>query len=429
MIIREMNEHQALESSKSQSAESAWNNWSQVIGNWLPYLSLAISTILSMIQPGQTWTTRTETVIEVAVAAGWVFWMFTRVPEPRRAHSTRMIVYFIGLLAIASVLMAHQMIFFIFTITGFFHASVLRPWPLMVLGVGITSTLINTIITGFPWPTIEGWSIYLSIIVIQTLTIGFGTVIGEKLAEVSEQRKQAVAKLEAALEENAGLHAQLLVQAKEAGVLEERQRMAREIHDTLAQGLIGIITQLGAVQHAKDRAGDWQWHLDHAMHLARESLAEARRSVNELRPSPLENASLPDALAEIAQHWSALNGVPVEVTTTGERLPLHQEIELVLLRTAQEALANIAKHANASRVGLTLSYMNDVVALDVRDNGIGFEADTESSAGGKGLGLVIMRQRVNRVAGSLEIESEPGVGTAISARVPTILAQVEAAEP
>src|SRR5262245_54486479 len=127
------------QSSRSQLAVAAWDNWGQVIGNWRAYLSLAISRILSMIRPGQAWATRAETAIGVAMAAGWVFGMFTRVPEPRRAHSTRMFIYFTGLLAIASVLMAHQMIFFIFTITGFFHAAILRPWPLMVLGVGITS--------------------------------------------------------------------------------------------------------------------------------------------------------------------------------------------------------------------------------------------------------------------------------------------------
>jgi signal transduction histidine kinase len=226
-----------------QSADSAWGRWNQVLAGWTPYITLAASTILSLIQPGQTWTGRVETAALVALAAAWVYLMYTRAPEPRRAHSVRMVVYFAGLLALASVLMSRQPIFFVFMITGFFHASELRPWPLMVLGVAATSVLINTIITGFPWPTIEGWSIYVSIIIIQTLAIGFGTVVGEKLAEVSEQRRQAVAQLEAALEENAGLHAQLLAQAREAGVLDERQRMAREIHDTLAQGLTGIITR------------------------------------------------------------------------------------------------------------------------------------------------------------------------------------------
>ena len=112
------------------------------------------------------------------------------------------------------------------------------------------------------------------------------------------------------------------------------------------------------------------------------------------------------------------------MVTTGDVQPLHPEVEVALLRTAQEALANVAKHANASRAGLTLSYMGDVVTLDVRDDGVGLHvgARTGPTSRGSGFGLSAMRQRVNRVAGTLAIESEPGAGTAISARVPAIVA-------
>lgn len=402
---------------------SAWERWGQALENWAPYLTLAIAALLSLAQPGQDWAAHLGTAIWVGLAGAWVFVMYTRVPEPRRERLWRMRIYFAGLLAFATALTIRQPIFFIFMITGFFHASLLRPWPLMVLGAGATSVLINTLFTGFPWPSVELWSIYGSIIIIQTLTIGFGIVLAEKLAEVSEQRRQVVAKLEAALEENAALHAQLLAQAREAGVRDERQRMAREIHDTIAQGLIGIVTQLEALGQAKDRPDDWQRHLDNAARLARASLAEARRSVEGSRPASLEGAGLPEALAEVAQQWSRLHSIPLELTTTGEVLPLHAEIETALLRTAQEALANVAKHSRASRAGVTLSYMGDVVTLDVRDDGVGFEP---SAVGGAGFGLTAMRQRVSRVAGTLAIESEPGGGTAISARIPAIIAQQEA---
>jgi signal transduction histidine kinase len=214
----------------------------------------------------------------------------------------------------------------------------------------------------------------------------------------------------------------LLTQAREAGVLDERQRMAREIHDTIAQGLTGIVTQLEAADQARDRPEDWQRHVRNAIGLARDSLSEARRSVEGLRPEHLETARLPDALAEVARAWSELNGVPVEVVTTGDVQPLHAEVEVALLRTAQEALANVAKHANASRAWLTLSYMGDVVTLDVRDDGVGFTVSDDPDPRGAGFGLSAMRQRVNRVAGTLAIESEPGGGTAISARVPAIVA-------
>ena len=195
--------------------------------------------------------------------------------------------------------------------------------------------------------------------------------------------------------------------------------MAREIHDTLAQGLTGIITQLEATERASRRPDQWRRHLDQARALARDSLTEARRSVQALRPEPLEDAGLPDAIAHLAGRWSETSGVVSSVETTGEPRPLLAELEMTLFRVAQEALANVGKHADASKVGLTLSYMDDTVLLDVRDDGIGF-ADGPR---GQGFGLDAMRQRLLRVAGSLEIESTPGEGTALNARVPAISAE------
>jgi len=227
--------------------------------------------------------------------------------------------------------------------------------------------------------------------------------------------------------------------------------MAREIHDTLAQGLTGIITQLEAAQQTGNDA-ERERRIGNAKRLARDSLAEARRSVQALRPQALENSRLPDALAGEVARWSATSGVAAEVETTGDARALHPEVEVTLLRVAQEALANVAKHAGASRAGVTLSYMEDVVSLDVRDDGVGFNPSApsnesranESSANGSsangssangssangrsangspagsGFGLIAMRQRVDRLAGQLEIESEPGAGTAVSASLPAI---------
>jgi signal transduction histidine kinase len=258
------------------------------------------------------------------------------------------------------------------------------------------------------------------VVFIQTLAIGFGTIGGQKLAELSEQRRRALTELEAAVAENDGLHAQLLTQAREAGVLDERQRMAREIHDTIAQGLTGVITQLEAAGNVRDPS-ELGRHLDNATRLARESLTEARRSVQGIPPMPLERTRLPEAIADVATRWSGVNEVPVQLTTTGNVEGLHPEIEVVLLRVVQEALANVARHARATRVGVTLSYMGDVVTLDVRDDGIGFvPANGNGVPTRGGFGLTAMRQRVDRVAGQLEIESEPGEGTAISVSVPAI---------
>jgi len=192
--------------------------------------------------------------------------------------------------------------------------------------------------------------------------------------------------------------------------------MAREIHDTLAQGLTGIITQLQAAE--RDPA-QRRRHVDAAVTLARESLTEARRSVDALRPEALEGARLGEALTGVAHRWSERSGVPAQVTVTGTARPMTAEAESALLRTAQEALANVAKHAAATRVGLTLSYMDDEVVLDVRDDGRGFDQARVGVPGqAGGFGLVAMRQRIEGLSGTLDVESEPGLGTAISARVP-----------
>jgi signal transduction histidine kinase len=231
-------------------------------------------------------------------------------------------------------------------------------------------------------------------------------------------------KLTASLAENASLHEQLLAQAREAGMLDERQRMAREIHDTLAQGLTGIITQLQAAQRCGQDPVERRRHFDAAVTLARESLTEARRSVRALCPQPLETARLGEALTAVARRWTERGGVPVEVTVTGTARGVKPEAESALLRTAQEALANVAKHAAATRVGLTLSYMDDEVVLDVRDDGAGFDLASVRGAGDTapehagGFGLSVMRQRIEGQSGTFRVESEPGFGTAISASVP-----------
>jgi len=283
---------------------------------------------------------------------------------------------------------------------------------------------------GFHRPTVSTVVIWILLAGVDLVLVGAFTLLGVKTEEQNQARKGMIAelaganqRLEEVIAENAGLQAQLLAQAREAGAGDERQRMAREIHDTLAQGLTGIITQLEAAKQTGHDA-EHERRIDNATRLARDSLAEARRSVQALRPQALENSKLPEALASEVARWSATSGVAGEVETTGDARPLHPEVEVTLLRVAQEALANVAKHARASRAGVTLSYMEDVVTVDVRDDGTGFTAPQPTANGRSatdgGFGLIAMRQRVTRLAGQLEIESEPGAGTAVSASLPAI---------
>jgi signal transduction histidine kinase len=392
---------------------------------YLPLGLLAVSLVLLELMPASA-ASAGITAGVAGLAAAWTLWWVTLHPA-WPARRALMGIYFAGFVALGAVLVIRSPWFGIYAFTGVLHAyQYFRGWR-RYAGIAATSVLTAICQTGGVRPAglAEAGVVAAASVFDFALYVGFG-LIGQRTDEQNKRRRQIIdelaeanRRLEQALREKAGLQAQLVRHAREAGVSAERQRMAREIHDTLAQGLAGIITQIQAAQRAPRPAG-WQRHLDTAADLARQSLAEARRSVSAMRPRWLEDAGLPDALAEVAGQWSARHDVKTEVTTTGAARPLHPEIELALLRTAQEALANVGKHAAASRVALTLSYMEDVVTLDVRDDGRGFAPAQVTPNGDGGFGLTGMRQRLGNVAGTLEIESEPGGGTAISASVPAI---------
>ncbi|MFB4265038.1 sensor histidine kinase [Nonomuraea sp. GTA35] len=198
------------------------------------------------------------------------------------------------------------------------------------------------------------------------------------------------------------------------GALEERARLAREIHDTLAQGFSGIIAQLEAAEQGIDDPEAVRKRIAQAKQLARDSLKEARRSVDALRPEPLERAPLHEALKGVAERWSAATGVPATVSVDGEPRRLPEDVEATLLRAAQEGLANVAKHARARRAVLTLSYMEEEITLDVLDDGAGFDPDGT----GGGYGLIAMRERAARSGGTVTVESALGEGTALCVSIP-----------
>jgi signal transduction histidine kinase len=317
--------------------------------------------------------------------------------------------YFWGLAALAAALVLCAPWFGFFAFTMYFAVERL-PERLRTVGVIAIAVIVGTSQSGARPDGTAGWWAIWALIVTVNVTVALTLMRMNWRADAETERLTVLnRRLEESLAENAAL-------AHQAGVREERERMAGEIHDTLAQGLAGIITQLQAAENAGPDAGR---HLEAAKALARESLTEARRSVQALRPEVLEAAQLPDALAGVAAGWSDLHGVPAEVTVTGAARPMRPEVEVTLLRTAQEALANVAKHAQASRVGLTLSYMEDVVTLDVRDDGVGFDTAANGGSDG-GYGLMAMRQRVLGLEGMLALESEPGGGTALSASVPAM---------
>ena len=394
-----------------------------------PFALLVISTIPYLLTQHPTAADVGRTLGVAAITAAWVLWWVT-LHESWHTRLPLMTVFFAGFVLCCGLLVARSPWFGFFCWVGYPLAfQYLRGWLRYAAIVLVAAASALAQLGGFHDPTPPHVALWLVVTLLNGVLVTVFIYLGEKAENQNQERKQTVIdlaeanrRLEEMMAENTGLHAQLLTQAREAGVLEERQRMAREIHDTLAQGLTGIITQLEAVQQAGPAGSDWERRITNAARLARHSLTEARRSVRAVRPESLEDTRLPEAVADVAAQWSENTGVSAAVTTTGTVLGLHPEIEVTLLRVAQEALANVAKHASASRVGITLSYMEDVVSLDIRDDGVGFrpgQRGAPDSAGG--FGLTGMQQRVGRLAGRLAIESEPGHGTAISASVPAIL--------
>lgn len=386
-----------------------------------PWLLLTISTAVYFagVLPAsgeRFWPEGASVLGLVAVSALWVLFGHTL---PLRRGTLRPVpagIYFVGLLALCVTLMTYSEIFLVFTVAGFFHANLLTPWPLGVLGVLATSVALNgSAMDAWADPTPEVLAELVLVVVVQTAAIGAGILLAARNESAERKREELVERLETALHENAGLHAQLVVQARESGAQDERQRLAREIHDTLAQGLAGIITQLQAAERSVPAPGETDVHVARALGLARSSLAEARRSVQALGPQELGRAHLPEALRTLTERWSHDHDVRAHVEITGAREPLSPAIEVSLFRVVQESLTNVAKHAEASRVGVTLSYAGTEVLLDVRDDGRGFAAGV-----GTGFGLTSMRQRIRGVGGHLEVQTAPGEGTSVSARVPAI---------
>ena len=216
----------------------------------------------------------------------------------------------------------------------------------------------------------------------------------------------------------------LLEQAHQMGITKERERLAAEIHDSLTQGFISIVTHLEIAEakmesHPQAVRDDFQPLLNKARQTARDNLTAARQMTWALRPDLQAGISLADALAKLGKRWSDTNNIPVNVSSSGDARQLHPDIEMALLRTAREALNNIQKYAQATQVNITLTYMDTLVALDVQDNGKGFdfEAGLSNNPDG-GFGLKSIYEQAEQLGGELTVESNLERGTTVAISLP-----------
>ncbi len=205
--------------------------------------------------------------------------------------------------------------------------------------------------------------------------------------------------------------ARLNEQARESAVLAERNRIARDIHDTLAQGFTGVILQLQAAEDAlvSGDAAPVKTHISRASELARSALAEARRSVRAVRPKVLEAQALPAALDAMVRKIARDTRIEPKVSVAGQPRPLAEECEDEIIRIVQESLTNTIKHANARRFEVKILFEPHSTQLQILDDGKGFDPTLPHD----GFGLIGMRERARRIGGDLTIASSPGKGSEI----------------
>ncbi|MBT2382992.1 sensor histidine kinase [Streptomyces sp. ISL-11] len=198
------------------------------------------------------------------------------------------------------------------------------------------------------------------------------------------------------------------------GALLERERLAREIHDTLAQGFTSLVMLCQALEGELERNPEQaRRYVDLMQRTARENLAESRSLVASLTPAQLDDSSLDEAVRRLGDRLAEELGIEVDVHVSGTPRELPPAVEVVALRASQEALSNIRKHAHATRVELSLAHTPQGLELTVRDNGRGFVPTSP----GKGYGLPGMRARVSEIGGTTELTSAPGEGTRLTVRL------------
>ena len=396
--------------------QNFWDRWHWV---WsaLFYVSLIIPLTIVWVNGELVRDERNWAAAWVLLGCGWHWFGTTQLTKfvgdkrPLRDQPIVVIAYLSGAILIWTRLIAFHPLFnfHLGGLVGQFFIYLNIQWA--ILGVAIVTAIqivMNAYLTGEPIslrdPAVWG----------PLMGIGASGLLGLWITGISAEsvRRQEL------LEELRRTQSDLAESERNAGMLAERQRLAHEIHDTLAQGFIGIIMHLEAATQSLADHPMAHKHVAQAEAMARENLQQARYLVEGLHPKRLQEASLPDAITQTVEQWREQSKVAAHVTITGEERPLPSDTDHTLLRATQEALANVHKHAQAQAVTITLSYMGDLVMLDVQDDGVGLNGADSQWQGG--FGLTAMRERVEQLGGSLLVESEDDEGTTVVVSIPVI---------
>lgn len=368
------------------------------------YLLLVAATAFSVTGAPMTGAAQTLRLVPAVALGGW-HWAWQLGPLQRSRHAVR--VYLAGAAVLWALLTAVDAEFLILGL------AVFAPFCLHHLGLAVILSLV--VLGGVVWqwlaePTGVAWpAVATALLLTAGGLLSAGTV--GAIVRQSRQRQRLVEQLRAA-------RAELAAAERQAGVLAERQRLARDLHDTLTQGFASVVMLLEAAEESLATGRPVGPHVHRALRSARDNLSDSRRVVWALRPQALTDRALPDALERLTRQVTEQAGIRGDVVVTGNVRPLGADVEETLLRVAQEALANMRNHAAASRATITVSYADDVVMVDVHDDGVGFDPGAAAATSG-GLGLHGMRERVDALGGTLTVESAAGDGTTVAAELPT----------
>lgn len=392
-----------------------WERWTPMFNVGFTAV-LAVSTLAALLDPALAAPQRLAVAGLGLLFGMWHWRLITILPSAGR-DVKRALLYFAGACAFFATLTSFHPVFMFLVFFLYLQLFAFLP-----IAIGIVLSGPLTLVVWWRGAAANGNALApnsdtLIALILVWLASAVLSIFIDRIIVQSDQRRQLI-------EELAATREGLAVAERQAGIVEERQRLAREIHDTLAQGFASIVLHLEAAEAVLPPGNaPLQRHLDQARRTARESLAEARRLVWALRPASLEHSSLAQALTRLAARWSEETGVPACVVLAEAATGLHPELEVTLLRAAQEGLANARKHAHATAVALTLTIMSDLVTLDIQDDGVGFEPAVVGplEAGSGGFGLTSLRERIERLDGTLTVESSPGGGTTIAIALPTAI--------
>lgn len=397
------------------SSREAWQRWVN-IWHVVFYVTLALPTGIALLTESMRYPPWVLLVLSLTLGIWYgvvMIWLAARSIVKGQVISS--VVFLVGALGIWFPLARSHWAYFL-TASYFFGLMWgTLPFGLAVAGnILLTSLIILTQALNLDKPVTFSVEFVLG----GAVAVGWSVLLALWMRSVmreSAERKRLIEQLQTAQDSLAAIE-------RQAGILQERQRLAQEIHDTLAQGFSSIVMQLEAAEEVlPDEVHPARRHIQQARAIARTSLTEARRLVQALRPVPLEEASLIEALRRVAERWQQESRIATGFTVTGEPQVLHPELEVTLLRAMQEALANVHKHAQAQQVNVTLSYMAGQIALDVQDDGCGFDPENPPLTPdrvGVGYGLQAMRERVAQLGGEVIVESAPELGTTVAIQIP-----------